>query len=102
MPVVVAGLHRLRQDTLKELTAESKPQDDLLPVLCAPAAAVHHPEEVRLDPAHAREREAAAEIAVLNREASDGRPVGLVEDDRVVIVVGEDMTTFRRPVLCLF
>jgi len=74
----------LGQKGVKARPLEPDSQGDLLLRLGAPAGAEHHPQEVRLDPAHAFEAERAAEIAVLGGEVPNLGPVRLVDDDGLV------------------
>ena len=69
------------------------------PSLRAPARAVHHPEEARLDPGHAGVREvlAAESTRASSDIARDRRPIGLVHDDRRGIVMGQDVPPRMRP-----
>jgi hypothetical protein len=89
--------HGLRQQVIETAAPQSNGQDDLLIRLRAPTAAIHHPQEVRLDPTHARERELAAERAMLGREASDARAIGLVDDDAVAIELRENVPASPWP-----
>src|SRR5262249_35264166 len=50
-----------------------------------------HPEEAGLDPAHARVGEVAAEGALRDGMARNRRPIGLVHDDRVRVIVRKDV-----------
>src|SRR5262245_25628123 len=72
-------------------------QDHLLALFAAPAAPVHHPEEVGLDPTHSREAELSAEVSMLRREVADGRAVRLVDHDRLLIEVCEEVAPLLGP-----
>src|SRR6185295_7865942 len=63
----------------------------------SPAGAIHHPQEFRLDPAHAVEAERAAEAPMPGRVVSNGWTIRLVRHDRCLIVLGKDMPPLRRP-----
>ena len=76
----VGRVDRQSEDLVEGVTPESDGQGDLLVLLRSPSGAVHHPEEVRLDPGHPAHSEAAAEIAVEGGEVTDCRVVSLVHD----------------------
>jgi len=77
-------------------------QGHFLASLCSPSAAVHHPQEVGLDPAHPAETElGATKLALGDGVAADGRLVGLVNDDRVPVIVSQDVFSGRGPARAL-
>lgn len=47
----------------------------------APLAAIHHPEEIRLDPTHPRIFEIATEEPILDRKPLDALAIGLIDND---------------------
>ena len=69
------GVYGLAEDVVETGTARPNREDHLLSFLRRPPAAVHHPEAVRLDPAHAGERPLPAEPLMRYRVAADARPV---------------------------
>ena len=104
LPLVLAPVdlgHEGRMDRQPEDLVEGvPPQPDgerhLLALLGAPARAVHHPQEVRLDPGHAAQAEPAAEVAVPGGEVADLGPVRLVDDDRLGVELGQDVAAGAR------
>src|SRR5262245_38851040 len=85
------------QETLKERSADAKPECDLLVLLGTPPRAVHHPQEVRLDPTHPREAEVAPEVSVRGCVTADRRVVRLVNDHALVVELGQDVPPGFRP-----
>nr|WP_276602936.1 hypothetical protein [Nannocystis pusilla] len=90
-------MDRLGQYFIKGVAAEADGQSHLLTLLRAPARAVHHPQEVGLDPRHPLEAERAAEALVLGGEPADRRAVGLIDDDRVGVELRQDVPASLRP-----
>ena len=68
----------------------------------SPVAAIHHPQEVRLDPTHPGVFERAAKVLMPGGEVPDLGPIRLVNDDRLVVIVGEDVPARLWPLPCLF
>src|SRR5713101_6316332 len=90
-------MHCLRQKAIEAGSAESYRKDDLLSLLARPSAAIHHPEEVRFDPRHAGKRKFAAKVAMLCRKVADGGPVGLIDNDGMVVELSEDVAARPGP-----
>jgi hypothetical protein len=110
LPVLLRGLQRclegrldgLAQQAIEEGSADPQAQRDLLARLRAPSRAVHHPQEIRLDPAHAVEAEVgAAELSVCDRVAARRLAIGLVHDDGVGVEMREDVFALSGPALRL-
>src|SRR6266568_9422079 len=95
--LVEAGRDRLGQNAVEEFATQPEAENDLLTLLGAPAGSIHHPQEIRLDPAHARIGEVASERAMLDGKLPDRWPIGLIHDDRARIIVGEDVPAVGRP-----
>ena len=57
----------------------------------------HHPEEIRFDPRHASKRKFTAKVPVLCRKVADGGPVCLVDNDGMVVELGEDVAARPGP-----
>ena len=85
------------EDLVEGVSPQPDGERDLLVLLGAPARAVHHPEEVRLDPTHPAHAEAAAEVAVPGGEVADRRSVRLVDDDRFIVELGQDVAARSGP-----
>src|ERR1044072_1686818 len=85
------------QDGIKPLPLNSDGKDDLLPRLGAPPRAVHQPQEARLDATHAAALELAAEVPMPRGEVADGGLVCLVDDDRSIVKLRQNMTTALGP-----
>src|SRR5205823_8513739 len=71
--------------------------DDLLALLGCPTAAIHHPEKVGLDPTHPAQAELATEVSVFGCEVTDGGSVRLVDDDRFLVELGQDVAAGLGP-----
>src|SRR5262245_20233176 len=95
--LVEARGHRLRQNAVEEFTAKPQTERRLLALLGAPAGAIHHPEEIRLDPAHPSVGEAAAEFAVLDGMFADRWWIGLVDHDGFRVMVSKNMLPLSGP-----
>src|SRR5579859_6232113 len=92
----------LGQQSIKSLPLQPDSQRHLLSLFCAPSGPKHHPEKIRFEPAHPRQRELTAKVAMLSREMPDSGTIGLVDDDRVLIILRQDVAALTRPagVLC--
>src|SRR5690349_1696595 len=93
----IGGVDRLRQQLIESRTLQADRQRYLLSWLATPPAAILHPEKIGLDPAHSGERELTAEVAVAGCEMPDGGPVGLVDDDRYIVVLSQNVPPGCRP-----
>ncbi len=93
----VGRVDRLAEDGVERLPAQVYRQGDLLIALRPPSGAVHHPEEVRLDPAHPIVAEGPAEPSVLRGEPPDLRGIRLIDDDRGRVVLRQDVAPRLRP-----
>src|SRR5258708_61279 len=90
-------MHRLRQQQIERRPPEPHSKDDLLPLLAGPPATIHHPEEIRLYPAHPLQAKFSPKVARARCEVTDRGAVRLIDDDGVIIIVSENMTTRLRP-----
>ena len=81
------------QGLLEARPAHPHRQDPLLAGLGGPPAAVHHPQEGRLDPGHPAAAEGRHESTGGHRGSGDGRSVGLVDGDGLLIPHGPHLTT---------
>src|SRR5262245_51465236 len=95
--VGVARRNGSTQQFVEERPVQKHSKDPFLALLLCPAGSIHHPEEVRLDPAHAFEAELATELLVLDGVLRDGGSVRLIHLDRRRIEMSEDVTPARRP-----
>ena len=83
---------------VEEGAPDAQAQDDFLPLLHAPTAAVHHPQEVGLHPTHAAEAVVrTAEVAMLNGVATNGRSISLIDDNAGVVMVSKDVLALFGP-----
>src|SRR5260221_9190291 len=90
-------MHRLPQQQIERRPSEPHSQDDLLPLLAGPPATIHHPEEIRLYPAHPLQAKSSPKVAMARCEVTDRGTVRLIDDDGVIIIMSEKMTTRLRP-----
>ena len=81
------------QGLLEARPAHPHRQDPLLAGFDGPPAAVHHPQEGRLDPGHPAAAEGRHEPAGGHRGPGDGRTVGLVDGYGLLIPHGPHLTT---------
>ncbi len=89
--VLVVGQAGVFQRPLETFPGDLDREDGLLPFLGAPPAAVHHPQERRLDPGHPVPLPHRRETALPGRRQADPRGVRLVDGDRGVRVQGSDL-----------
>ncbi|MDQ7759084.1 hypothetical protein RAB70_19100 [Xanthomonas sontii] len=66
-------------------------------MLLRPTGAGHHPQEIRLDPAHPVVAELAAEALVVQGELRNRRAIHLVDIDRIGVEARQDVTALARP-----
>src|SRR5260221_12822643 len=90
-------MYRLSQKAIEAGSPESYSKDDLLSLLASPSTAIHHPEEIRFDPRHTSKRKFAAKVPMLCRKVADRGPVCLVDNDGMVVELGEDVTARPGP-----
>src|SRR5262245_21350467 len=79
------------------MTLQAEAKHNFLAFLGAPAGAIHHPEEIWLDPAHAPVGEITVQGAVPDGVGTDRWPIGLIDDNRCRVVVRQDMPTCAGP-----
>src|SRR5262245_19327883 len=79
------------------MTLQAEAKHNVLALLGAPAGAIHHPEEIWLDPAHAPVREITVQGAVPNGIGTDRWPIGLIDDNRCRVMVRQDVPTRAGP-----
>ena len=91
----------ISQNGIESLSCDSDGEYTFLVGFCAPSGAEHHPEEIRLDPAHSIELEFSAEMAMACGEVTDGGLVCLIDDYRLLIELGENMVAVAGPSLHL-
>ena len=70
--------------------------------LRSPTRPEHHPQEVWFNPRHPGERESGAKCTVLGRVTANLATICLIDDDRFVIELSENVPTGTRPMSQLF
>src|SRR3990172_7258502 len=71
--------HGFLEDLRESLSTQPNREGNFLPRLGSPRGSIHHPEKVRLDPAHSFEAEIASKLTVLQCIFGDRRSVRLID-----------------------
>jgi hypothetical protein len=87
------------ENFLEASPTQAHRERNFLALLGAPTGAIHHPEEVGLDPTHAAETKFSAKALLLRCVFSNGWPVSLIYDYGVHVELGEDVLAGLRPPL---
>jgi len=85
------------EDLIEAASPHLDGENAFLALLRCPPAAVHHPEEVRLDPRHPRSAPPWTEALVLRSVSADRGAICLVNHDAVIVVLREDVASSSWP-----
>src|SRR5262249_29233185 len=85
------------ENEIEGLSFDCDGESDFLVRFRSPSRTIHHPQEVWFDPAHSTQFEFAAKISVCCSKMADRGPIGLVNNDRVLVKLSENMSATRGP-----
>src|SRR5262245_17265729 len=84
-------MHSLGQNRIKGLSLHSDGERYFLIRFGAPPGTKHHPQEIRLNPTHSIESKVATKITMTSCKISNGSAVRLINNNRLLVKLGQDM-----------